>query len=142
MTLFTAQNLIDASYLLTAFLFIMGLKRMSSPVTARSGILWAGAGMVIATLATFFYPGLTNYPLIIIAVLIGGIIAWVSGRRVAMTNMPQMIALYNGMGGGAAAAIAAVELYGDSPELITIWRSRQARPCSAASSAPCPSAAV
>ena len=106
-----AAALIQASYLVTAFLFIMGLKRMSSPVTARSGILWAGAGMLVATLATFFYPGMSNYPLIIIAVAIGGSIAWISGRRVAMTDMPQMIALYNGMGGGAAAAIAAVELY-------------------------------
>ncbi|HWG76608.1 MAG TPA: NAD(P)(+) transhydrogenase (Re/Si-specific) subunit beta [Steroidobacteraceae bacterium] len=102
---------IQASYLLTAFLFIVGLKRMSSPVTARSGILWAGAGMVIATLASFFYPGMGNLPLIVIAILIGGAIAWISGRRVAMTSMPEMIALYNGMGGGAAAAIAAVELY-------------------------------
>jgi NAD(P) transhydrogenase subunit beta len=108
---FSAAALIQASYLLTAFLFIMGLKRMSSPVTARSGILWAGAGMLVATLATFFYPGLTNFPLIIIAVAIGAAIAWFSGRRVAMTDIPQMIALYNGMGGGAAAAIAAVELY-------------------------------
>src|SRR5579871_2503050 len=108
---FSADALIQASYLLTAFLFIMGLKRMSSPVTARSGILWAGAGMVVATLATFFFPGMTNYPLIIVAIAIGGAIAWISGRRVAMTDMPQMIALYNGMGGGAAAAIAAVELY-------------------------------
>jgi H+-translocating NAD(P) transhydrogenase subunit beta len=106
-----AQGAIQASYLVTAFLFITGLKRMSSPVTARSGILWAGAGMLVATLTTFFYPGMSNYPLIIIAVLIGGVIAWVSGRRVAMTDMPQMIALYNGMGGGAAASIAAVELY-------------------------------
>jgi NAD(P) transhydrogenase subunit beta len=108
---FSADALIQASYLVTAFLFIMGLKRMSSPVTARSGILWAGAGMLVATLATFFYPGMTNYPLIIIAVVIGSAVAWISGRRVAMTNIPQMIALYNGMGGGAAAAIAAVELY-------------------------------
>jgi len=108
---FSAAALIQASYLLTAFLFIMGLKRMSSPVTARSGILWAGAGMLVATLATFFYPGLSNFPLIIIAVVIGAVIAWSSGRRVAMTDIPQMIALYNGMGGGAAAAIAAVELY-------------------------------
>jgi NAD(P) transhydrogenase subunit beta len=109
--LLSAAALIQVSYLLTAFLFIMGLKRMSSPVTARSGILWAGAGMLVATLATFFYPGMTNYPLIVIAVVIGGAIAWISGRRVAMTNIPQMIALYNGMGGGGAAAIAAVELY-------------------------------
>jgi NAD(P) transhydrogenase subunit beta len=106
-----AHGAIQASYLVTAFLFITGLKRMSSPVTARSGILWAGAGMLLATLATFFYPGMGNYPLILIAVVIGGTVAWVSGRRVAMTDMPQMIALYNGMGGGAAASIAAVELY-------------------------------
>jgi H+-translocating NAD(P) transhydrogenase subunit beta len=106
-----AAAVIQVSYLLTAFLFIMGLKRMSSPVTARSGILWAGAGMAVATLITFLYPGLSNYGLIITAIIIGGVIAWVSGRRVAMTDMPQMIALYNGMGGGAAAAIAAVELY-------------------------------
>jgi NAD(P) transhydrogenase subunit beta len=108
---FSATALIQASYLLTAFLFIMGLKRMSSPRTARSGILWAGAGMLVATLATLFYPGMTNYPWILVAMGIGGGFAWVSGRRVAMTDVPQMIALYNGMGGGAAAAIAAVELY-------------------------------
>src|SRR5471032_1539031 len=107
----SAAILIEASYFVTAVLFIMGLKRISSPITARSGILWAGAGMLVATLVTFLYPGMTNYELIIPAVVIGSAVAWVSGRRVAMTNIPQMIALYNGMGGGAAAAIAAVELY-------------------------------
>ncbi|MGB6452175.1 MAG: NAD(P)(+) transhydrogenase (Re/Si-specific) subunit beta [Steroidobacteraceae bacterium] len=107
----TASGIIQASYFVTAFLFIVGLKRMSSPVTARSGILWAGAGMLLAILVTFLSPGMTNYPLILVAIAIGAIIAWVSGKRVAMTDMPQMIALFNGMGGGAAAAIAAVELY-------------------------------
>ena len=102
---------IQASYFLTAVLFIVGLKRMSSPVSARSGILWAGAGMAVATLITFLYPGMSNYGLILPAMFVGGALAWWSGRRVAMTDMPQMIALYNGMGGGAAAAIAAVELY-------------------------------
>jgi NAD(P) transhydrogenase subunit beta len=106
-----ATLLINASYFVTAFLFIMGLKRMSSPRTARSGILWAGAGMLLATLVSFAYPGMSNYELIIAAIVVGSGIAWWSGRRVAMTDMPQMIALYNGMGGGAAAAIAAVELY-------------------------------
>ena len=107
----SADLAIQVSYFVTAVLFIMGLKRMSSPVTARSGILWAGAGMAVATLVTFLYPGMSNYALILPAMLIGGVAAAWSGRRVAMTNMPQMIALYNGMGGGAAAAIAAVELY-------------------------------
>jgi NAD(P) transhydrogenase subunit beta len=102
---------IDISYFLTAALFILGLKRMSSPVTARSGILWAGAGMLVATLVSFLYPGMSNFELIIAAIVVGSLIAWWSGKKVAMTDMPQMIALYNGMGGGAAAAIAAVELY-------------------------------
>ncbi|HXQ64577.1 MAG TPA: NAD(P)(+) transhydrogenase (Re/Si-specific) subunit beta [Steroidobacteraceae bacterium] len=115
-----AKWIIDAAYILVAFLFIMGLKRMSSPVTARGGILWAGLGMLIATLVTFLAPAMmptaaqhaaTNLALVIAAIAVGGALAWWSGRRVAMTNMPQMIALYNGMGGGAAAAIAAVELY-------------------------------
>jgi H+-translocating NAD(P) transhydrogenase subunit beta len=108
---FSAETGIQVSYFITAVLFIVGLKRMSSPVTARSGILWAGAGMLVATLVTFAYPGMSNYPLIGTAILVGGVLAWWSGKRVAMTNMPQMIALYNGMGGGAAASIAAVELY-------------------------------
>jgi NAD(P) transhydrogenase subunit beta len=107
----SADLLVQVSYFVTAVLFIYGLKRMSSPVTARSGIVWAGAGMLVATLVTFFYPGMTNYPLILAAIGVGSVLAWWSGKRVAMTDMPQMIALYNGMGGGAAAAIAAVELY-------------------------------
>ena len=105
------ETLIQASYFVTAALFILGLKRMSSPVTARSGILWAGSGMLVATVVSFLYPGMTNYDLILAAIVVGGGLAWWSGKRVAMTDMPQMIALYNGMGGGAAAAIAAVELY-------------------------------
>jgi H+-translocating NAD(P) transhydrogenase subunit beta len=108
---FDRDVLIQISYFVTAALFILGLKRMSSPVTARSGILWAGAGMLVATVFTLAYPGLTNYGLIALAILVGGSLAWWSGKVVAVTNMPQMIALYNGMGGGAAAAIAAVELY-------------------------------
>ena len=104
------DTVIEISYFLAAVLFILGLKRMSSPLTARGGILWAGTGMLVATLITFFWPGMENYLLMTVAIAIGGIAAWWSGKRVAMTNMPQMIALYNGMGGGGAAAIAAVEL--------------------------------
>ena len=107
-----ASLLVNASYLLTAFLFIMGLKRMSSPKTAKSGVIWAGWGMLVATLVTFLAPQIAgNYFLIVTAIFIGGVLAWWTGKRVAMTDMPQMIALYNGMGGGAAAAIAAVELF-------------------------------
>jgi H+-translocating NAD(P) transhydrogenase subunit beta len=110
----TTQTLTQLSYLVAAALFILGLKRMSSPVTAVSGVRWAGVGMVLATVATLVFMGAStlNLGLVMIAILAGGTLAWVSGKRVAMTDMPQMIALYNGMGGGAAAAIAAVELYG------------------------------
>jgi NAD(P) transhydrogenase subunit beta len=106
----SSQFLINASYFVVAVLFVLGLKSMSSPVTARRGILWAGAGMALATLVTFAWPGLSNYLLIIVAIAIGGSVSWWSGRVVKMTDMPQMVALYNGMGGGAAAAIAAIEL--------------------------------
>ncbi len=108
---------INASYFVTAYLFIVGLKRMSSPKTARGGIIWAGAGMLVATLFSFVNPAMgphvsaANYGLMVLAMAIGGALAWYSGRRVPMTAMPQMVALYNGMGGGAAAAIAAVELF-------------------------------
>jgi|CXWL01.1.fsa_nt_gi NAD(P) transhydrogenase subunit beta len=117
------DTLLNVSYLAAAALFIFGLKRMSSPATARTGIVWAGWGMVIATIATFavyFHRGTdgaihietTNLLLCVVAITLGTAVAWTSGKRVAMTNMPQMVALYNGMGGGSAAAIGAVELWG------------------------------
>ncbi len=102
--------LVDACYLGAALLFILGIKRMASPVTARSGIQWAGVGMLLATLATFLTPGLHNLALILIAVVLGTAVAWISGKKVAMTDMPQMVALYNGLGGGSAAAIGFIEL--------------------------------
>jgi H+-translocating NAD(P) transhydrogenase subunit beta len=103
---------IEPVYIATIFFFIVGLQRMSHPLTARSGIVWAGAAMLIATLVTFFTPNLTNIALIAIAIVIGGGFGYVTARRVAMTNMPQMVAFYNGMGGGAAAGISAVVLLG------------------------------
>jgi len=102
--------LVGASYLVAATLFLLGLQRMASPKTARSGIHWAGVGMLLATVATFFLPGLHNIALILVALLLGTGLAWVSAKKVAITDMPQMVALYNGMGGGSAAAIGAVEL--------------------------------
>jgi H+-translocating NAD(P) transhydrogenase subunit beta len=105
--------IINTAYFAAAVLFIIGLKQMASPVNARRGIVWAGVGMVIATVVTFVHPevrGLVNYLLIILGIGIGGAIAWWSGKRVPMTDMPQMIALYNGMGGGAAAGIGLIAL--------------------------------
>jgi NAD(P) transhydrogenase subunit beta len=113
--------LVQASYFAAAVLFIMGIKRMSSPVTARSGIQWAGIGMLIATVATYlephvilnFYNGnIVNIVLMTVAIAVSTAFAWYSGKRVAMTAMPQMVALYNGMGGGSAACIGASALLG------------------------------
>ena len=114
------QHIIALSGLAAAALFIFGLKRMSSPVTALSGIVVAGIGMVVAVTASFLAifdlpaevgPYRTvNLILALLALCTGGGWAFLRGRKVEMTAMPQMVALYNGMGGGAAAAVAAVEL--------------------------------
>ncbi len=105
---------IQVVYFVAAVLFILGLKKMSSPVTAAGGIAWAGVGMVAASIVAFFEPGVFDYSsnvfLIVLAIAVGSALAYVTAKRVEMTDMPQMIAIYNGMGGGAAAAIAAVEL--------------------------------
>lgn len=103
------QLFINIAYFVVAVLFILGLKAMSSPVSARKGILWAGVGMVLATLITFATPDMHNFALMIVAIVLGGGLAWYMGKVVKMTDMPQMVAVYNGMGGGAAAAIAALE---------------------------------
>jgi NAD(P) transhydrogenase subunit beta len=117
-----SQIVIGAADLCAAFLFMFGLKQMSSPATAPSGIRVAGVGMIAAVAASFLYlltvdaaarPHMAvNIGLAVTALLIGGVGAWFVGRKVAMTAMPQMVAIYNGMGGGAAGSIAAVELFG------------------------------
>jgi NAD(P) transhydrogenase subunit beta len=123
------QLTIGATDLAAAFLFMYGLKRMSSPVTAPSGIFVAGVGMLVAVLASFLYafgvgaaaePHLAvNIGLAVIALAVGGGASWWAGRKVTMTSIPQMVALYNGMGGGAAGAIAAVELFGNKAQGAT-----------------------
>jgi NAD(P) transhydrogenase subunit beta len=109
--------LAKASYLIAAALFILGLKRMSSPVTARAGIVQAGWGMVLATLITFVAPstwgahGIDPLNLGLMAVAIAlSVVFWSWGKKVPITDMPQMVAIFNGMGGGSAAAIGAASL--------------------------------
>src|SRR5512145_400402 len=100
---------VQGAWFVGALLFILGLKGMSSPASARKGIVWAGYGMLVAIAGTFLVPGLQNLALMSLALGLGASAAWISGQRVKMTDMPQMVAIYNGMGGGAAAAIAAIE---------------------------------
>jgi len=104
------QTIVDAVYVVAIIVFVLGLKAMSSPATARRGILYAGVAMLIAVVVTFLSPGLSNFLWIVVGVAIGGGAGYYWARVVKMTAMPQMVAIFNGMGGGAAAAIAAVEL--------------------------------
>jgi NAD(P) transhydrogenase subunit beta len=113
------NTIIAIAYLVAAVLFILGLKQLSSPKSARNGNFTAAAGMVIALVATIpllhFSPaGLT---VIAIGIVIGAVVGTVGARMVKMTAIPQMVALFNGVGGGAAALVAVAELlrFGDHP---------------------------
>src|SRR5688572_3706773 len=99
---------IDIAYLIAAAFFIFGLKFLSSPKSARRGNQLAALGMAIAVLATFLSRGWEsgNYILIIVGILIGGVAAGWAARVVKMTAMPQMTAIYNGMGGATAALVS------------------------------------
>ncbi|MFZ1024067.1 MAG: NAD(P)(+) transhydrogenase (Re/Si-specific) subunit beta, partial [Thermoplasmata archaeon] len=110
---------IDAVYVVAVVVFILGLKALSSPETARRGILYAGIAMLVAVVVTIFTPGLSNFALIALGVIIGGGAGFYWARVVKMTAMPQMVAIFNGMGGGAAAAIAAIELLGNLGDTTT-----------------------
>jgi len=102
--------LVDGVYVLAILVFVLGLRSMSSPTTARRGIVLAGVAMLVAVAVTVLLPGISNFGLIALGVIIGGLAGWYWARVVQMTAMPQMVAIFNGMGGGAAGAIAAVEL--------------------------------
>ena len=110
MTAAWVQDAIDGVYVVAVLVFILGLKAMSGPTTARRGIVYAGMAMLLAVVVTFFSPGLSDFLLIFVGVAIGGLGGWYWAQVVKMTAMPQMVAMFNGMGGGSAAAIAAVEL--------------------------------
>ncbi len=104
-------DLIEIAYLVAAFCFILGLKWLSSPRSARKGNLVAALGMTIAVIATLADNRVVDYLWIIIAALVGGSIGALVARRVQMTAMPQLVALLNGLGGGAAALIAVSEYH-------------------------------
>ncbi|NJC23874.1 NAD(P) transhydrogenase subunit beta [Arthrobacter pigmenti] len=97
-------------YLVVAVCFILALKGLSSPRTARRGNLIGAAGAALAVVTVFFSVRLENLPAILVAIVIGAGIAAPIARRVQMTQMPQLVALFNGVGGGAAALVAILEL--------------------------------
>ena len=102
-------------YLLCGVCFILSLKGLSGPKTARTGNLIGAAAAVVACIVPFTYKVdgdyLRNVPLILVAIAIGTAGGWVGAKRVQMTQMPQMVALFNGVGGGAAALVALLELH-------------------------------
>ena len=97
-------------YLIAAICFILALKGLSSPRTARRGNLIGAAGATLAVITVFLSAKLDNIPLILLAIAVGSAIAAPISRRVQMTQMPQLVALFNGVGGGAAALVAMLEL--------------------------------
>jgi NAD(P) transhydrogenase subunit beta len=106
---------IELAYLFALVTFIIGLKRLSSPATARTGNRIAAAGMVIAIVATLVDKRVASFGAIAVAMAIGAVIGVVGARKVQMTAMPQMVALFNGVGGGAAALVAAAEYHRLAP---------------------------
>ena len=97
-------------YLIAAVCFILALKGLSSPRTARRGNLIGAGGALLAVVTVFLSVRLENIPAILIAIAVGSAVAAPIARRVQMTQMPQLVALFNGVGGGAAALVAVLEL--------------------------------
>ncbi|HSE09086.1 MAG TPA: NAD(P)(+) transhydrogenase (Re/Si-specific) subunit beta [Nocardioidaceae bacterium] len=102
-------------YLAAAVFFILALKGLSSPKSARAGNLLGAIGATVAVVVVFFYAELDNVLPILVAIVLGSVAGVVGARRVQMTQMPQLVALFNGVGGGAAALVALLEL-GDMTE--------------------------
>jgi NAD(P) transhydrogenase subunit beta len=111
-----SRTWIDAAYLVAAICLIVGIRRLSHPRTARSGNWIAAVGLGIAVGFTFAIEEINRYWLMLAGIAIGTVVGVVSARGVRMTAMPQMVALFNGVGGGAAALIAAAEFHRHAPE--------------------------
>src|SRR5215470_11991322 len=103
-------DLATALYIVSFSLFIIGLKRGTHPTTAKQGNLIAAAGMAVAVATTLLLDGMGNWGLIAVGLAAGSAIGAIASVRVQMTSMPQMVALYNGVGGGAVALIAWSEI--------------------------------
>src|SRR5688572_5737231 len=114
------QNILEISYLIASVTFIIGLKMMSNPKSARQGNLVAAAGMAIAIAGTIFLyennEGLTTREpvkmiMIFTAIFVGTVIGWLTAKKVKMTKMPELVSMFNGMGGACAALIGLMEFH-------------------------------
>ena len=112
--------ILNYTYLISIILFIIGLKRLSHPDTAKNGNLIAASGMGLAILATLVYPiegAGNNYLWIAVAMIIGGVIGFTVAKKVKMTAMPEMVSLFNGLGGASTMLISIVEFYNYPPDI-------------------------
>jgi NAD(P) transhydrogenase subunit beta len=122
-----SHSIISIAYLIGSVTFVMGLKMMSNPKTARNGNLVAAAGMILAILVTILFhegevPGFV-YGLIFAAIGIGTVVGWMAAKKVQMTKMPELVSLFNGMGGACAALIGLMEYHhnlGNTGALLSI----------------------
>jgi NAD(P) transhydrogenase subunit beta len=104
-----SNEVVNLMYVVAAVLFVVGIKRLSSPTTARSGNMLAAAGMVLAVVFTILLPEVAHYWLIAAGLAVGAVVGLVAARQVKMTAMPQMVAVFNGLGGGASVLVAVFE---------------------------------
>ncbi|MGK2878260.1 MAG: NAD(P)(+) transhydrogenase (Re/Si-specific) subunit beta [Solirubrobacterales bacterium] len=107
----TGDHIINLAYLIAIILFVVGLKKLTSPSTARQGNQIAAIGMFIAIVATLFLEEIVTYEWILLGAVLGAPLGFLSAKKVKMTSMPEMVALFNGVGGGAVALIALSEYY-------------------------------
>ncbi len=115
-------------YLVAAVCFILALRGLSSPRTARRGNLIGAFGALVAMVTVFLSTELDNLVAILVAIAVGTVVAVPVSRRVKMTGMPQLVALFNGVGGGAAALVALLELERDRGGPWRAARDRVHRP--------------
>ncbi len=113
------ELLANLSYIVSAALFIFGLKMLGSPATARRGNLFSSLGMLIAVVAGLTAEGIVSYEYIVGGMVLGAIIGGLAARLVAMTSMPEMVALFNGSGGAASLLVGWSTLYGGGIETFT-----------------------
>ncbi len=115
----TIELIANFSYIVSAALFIFGLKMLGSPATARKGNFLSSIGMLIAVIAGLTAHQIVSFEMIIVGVLIGSIIGALAARLVEMTSMPEMVALFNGSGGGASLLVGWATLYNDEVSTFT-----------------------
>ncbi|MQG07072.1 MAG: NAD(P)(+) transhydrogenase (Re/Si-specific) subunit beta [SAR202 cluster bacterium] len=116
-----SSNIENIIYLISASLFIVGLKRLASPITARNGNRLASLGMLIAIVLTILKYSDNNFEWIILGIVIGGLLGIILSKYVQMTAIPQLVAIFNGFGGGASALVAIYEILYQKESVISIF---------------------